>query len=145
MKATKLGAMKSFLLSLCMLCLVACGPSTETVDVVGTPASPASDGKVVVEPHPEFGNGHITIELTSVTPPERMNAPAHFFVVWQKIGADSHQIGQLEYNAEKREAHFEGSVLSGPFELIVTAETTARPQMPSGHMLMVKSMHGQGS
>lgn len=143
-KPPKLSTMKRVGFLMCAVMLAACGPSTETVNVLGTPASQATDGKVVLEPQPDFGNAHISLELTHVTPPERLSAPAHFFIVWQKIGSNSYQIGQLDYDAEKREARFEGSVLSGPFELIVTAESSARPQQPSAQMLLVKTMHGEG-
>lgn len=136
----------AFALTALALGTTACGPSKEKVSVTGTPASPATDGTIEVVPHPDFGNASISIALTNVTPPDRLNPTARFFVVWQKIGTAYAQIGQLKYDAgsEDKKATFEGSVLSGPFELVITAEANSHPQMPSQHMLLMKQMHGQG-
>jgi len=128
-----------------LLALAACGPSTETVKVVGTPASPATDGTVTVVPRPEFGNAQVKIELTHVTPAERLSPAARVFVVWARRGTDAENLGTLEYDATSRVARFEGSVVSGPFDLLVTAETNVRVTDPSPFVLLAKTLRGSGA
>lgn len=127
------------------LTLGACGPSTENVKVTGTPASPATDGTVAVAPRTEFGNALLKIDLTHVTPPERLNPSSRVFVVWARRGTTSQSLGTLEYDASSRAARFEGSVVSGPFDLLVTAETSARATEPSPFVLLAKTLRGSGA
>lgn len=124
--------------------LAGCGPSTETIKVSGTPASPATDGSVTVDPRPEFGNGTLKIELKFVTPPERLSPSARVFVVWAKHGTSAENLGTLDYNATDRDARFESSVVSGPFVLLVTAETNGRATVPSSFELLSKTLRGSG-
>lgn len=128
-----------------LVTLAACGPSTETVKVVGTPASPATDGTVTVVPRPSFGNAELKIELTHVTPAERLSPAARVFVVWARRGTSAENLGTLDYDADSRGARFEGSVVSGPFDLLVTAETNVRATDPSPFVLLAKTLRGSGA
>jgi hypothetical protein len=127
-----------------VLVLTACGPSTETVKVSGTPASPATDGSVTVAPRPQFGNAELKIDLKFVTPAERLSPTARIFVVWARHGNVAENLGTLEYDGSTRGARFEGTVVSGPFDLLVTAETSARAAEPSTFVLLAKTLRGSG-
>lgn len=123
----------------------ACGPSDELVKVTGTPASPATDGTVDLAPRAEFGNAVLKVELTHVTPAERLSPSARVFMVWARRGTTAECLGMLDYDATSRAARFEGSVVSGPFDLLVTAETSARVTQPSAFVLLAKTLRGAGA
>ncbi len=125
--------------------LAACGPSNESIKVSGTPASPATDGTVDLSPRPEFGNARVKIELTHVTPAERLSPAARVFVVWARRGTSAENLGTLQYDATTRAAKFEGSVVTGPFDLLVTAETNVRVTEPSPFVLLAKTLRGAGA
>lgn len=126
------------------LLLAACGPSSEHAKVSGTPASPATDGEVDVVPRADYGNASLAIDLTHVTPAERISPAAHVFVVWARRGDVYTRLGKLKYDQQSREAQFEGTVVTGPFDLVITAEPSPDALMPSAYVLLQRTMHGSG-
>src|SRR5262249_40751081 len=124
------------------LVLAACGPSAEHAKVTGTPASPATDGTVDVTPKADFGDADLSIDLTHVTPAERISPAAHVFVVWARRGEIYTRLGKLKYDQQSREAQFEGGLVSGPFDLVITAEPREDVIMPGPYVLLQRTMHG---
>jgi hypothetical protein len=130
----------SLLLALALFGAPACGPSAETVQVRGTPASPATDGEVSLTPDARYGNAKLVVRLTHVTPAERLSPTARTFVVWARRGGAAQRLGTLAYDPQSREASFEATVTPGPFELLVSAETSADAAEPSPYVLLTKPL-----
>jgi hypothetical protein len=120
--------------------VVACSSSDETVQVRGTPASPATDGEVVLTPDARFGNARLAVRLTHVTPAERLNPSARIFVVWSRRGTMVQRLGTLAYDPHSREASFEATVVPGAFELVISAEASPEVAEPSPYVLLSKSL-----
>ena len=134
--------MRFTLLVTLALSLIACNPSDEMVQISGTPASRGTDGVVRLEQESDYANTTVSIELTHVTPPERINQSARVYVVWARQDGATIRLGKLDFDDKSREATFEGTVFRGPFELLVTAEASAGVRMPSANLLIGKTMRG---
>ncbi len=132
------------LLALCAAsALVAgCGPREEKLAIHGSPRSSGMDGQVTVTPQPEFGNSKVRVDLTFVTPPDRIAPGARTYVVWDRRGDRLTRLGQLQFDGESREAKFEATTLPGGFELMVTAEPNANVPLPSPQTLLIQRVVG---
>jgi len=121
-----------------------CGPRAEKIAIHGTPRSSGMDGEVTVTPMTRFGNVQVAVTLTFVTPPERISPTARLFAVWDRRGDRITKLGQMEFDAESREAKFEATTMPGAFELMVTAEPTAAAASPSPQTLLIQRVAAGG-
>ena len=80
-------------------------------------------------------NGNLAIELESkhLAPPDRLSTPHSVHVVWvQPAGKQPEVLGQLRVNPYDMDASFKTSVPYHNFDIFVTAEDNAKPDVPSG-------------
>lgn len=144
MRTASIRGRTSALLVLCASGALAlgCGPKEEKLAIHGSPRSSGMDGQVTVTPQPQFGNAKVRLELTFVTPPDRLAPNAHAYVVWDRRGDKLTRLGQLQFDAESREAKFEATTLPGGFELMVTAEPSGNAPIPSPQTLLIQRIVG---
>lgn len=119
-----------------------CGPREEKLAIHGSARSSGMDGQLTATPQPDFGNTKVHLELTFVTPPDRLTPNAHTYVVWDRRGDRLTKLGQLQFDAESREASFEATTLPGGFELMVTAEPNGNALVPSPQTLLIQRIVG---
>ena len=94
-------------------------------------SNPAAMGVVHVNTE-RNGNLALEVEAKHLAPPDRLS-PAHSnYIVWvQPSGQQPQMLGELRVNTQDEAASFKTSVPYHNFDIVVTAEDTAKPTTPS--------------
>lgn len=100
-----------------------CGPLR--YEVAATAAAVGADAKITAEPSKDLGLTRLRVEVSNLAPPDRVQAGAAVFVVWQRRDEASEwmRIGALKYDEGARSALLEGATVPETrFLLQITAE-----------------------
>jgi hypothetical protein len=118
---------------LASMALAGCGGPSEQ-DVKGTELAPGADAHITADVDSDASTTRLAVDVTHLSPPERIEAGSKHFVVWQRPRAESpwRRVGVLDYDAEARRGELlEMTVPHANFELLITAEKQSIPKSPS--------------
>lgn len=108
-----------------------------TVKLAGSPQVPAAEGTVAIKSG-ENNNTRLKIDVHHLAPPERVSPGATALVVWASpmaAGGTPQNIGALRVN-DKLDGELDTVTPLREFELLITAESFATVQAPSGPRLL---------
>ncbi|PCC68975.1 hypothetical protein SAMN02745121_05692 [Nannocystis exedens] len=91
-----------------------------------------SDAKIVAKKN-KTGTYAVTLDVTNLAPPSRLDTEATAFVVWLVTGdLPAVRAGALAYDEDNRRGQLEVSSPSSAFTVLITLEKDPAPASPSG-------------
>ncbi|MBZ5710596.1 hypothetical protein [Nannocystis pusilla] len=91
-----------------------------------------SDAKIVAKKN-KTGTYAVTLDITNLAPPSRLDAEATAFVVWLVSGdLPAVRAGTLAYDEGDRRGQLEASSPNAAFTVLITLEKDPTPASPSG-------------
>jgi hypothetical protein len=118
---------------------VACGPLK--YEVAATAAAVGADAKITADPLKEQGFTRLRVEIENLAPPDRVQAGAAAFVVWQRRDDTSEwiRVGALKYDEGARKALLEdATVPETRFTVQITAEEGPQVQKPGATVVFTQ-------
>jgi hypothetical protein len=97
----------------------------------GSERAPGADFDLLVENH-DSGNWIVTVTVSNLTPPARLNPEMTVWVVWfAPREGNPTRAGVLQFNEDERTGRLRATVAHSVFQVIVTAETAPDVGTPS--------------
>lgn len=91
-----------------------------------------SDAEIVVKKN-KTGTYAVTLDVTNLPPPSRLDAEASTFVVWLVTeGTPAVRAGALAYDEGDRRGRLEATSPNKSFTVMITLERESTPASPSG-------------
>jgi hypothetical protein len=98
--------------------------------LVSTGIAPAAEGKVITGTD-RNGNTDIEVQVKHLAAADKLTPPKQMYLVWiQARGKDPELLGVLRVN-ENLEGSLKAATPYKTFDILLTAEDTAQPQLPS--------------
>lgn len=121
--------------------LLACGGPLD-YRVRSSNVAPGGDAHITADVNRETNTTKLVVDVTNLTPADRIEAEKGHFVLWQRKNSEKPwvRVGGLDFDAEAREGHFEGSVPEVVFELIISAEKNLDSASPSTHIVFSQNV-----
>ena len=111
------------------IALAGCGGPT--YHVAGSDLALGADAVITVD-EIDGGNIEVTVDVTNLTPPERLGSGLTSYVVWfRRPGADTHKAGAIEYDPDERRGQMRATFTDRRFDVSVTAERNRNAIEPS--------------
>jgi hypothetical protein len=127
---------------LALLCLSCGGPLRYQTKSTGQ--VPGADAEIEANVQEEQRQTQLTVQITNLPPPERVEASSQHYVAWYRRGPDSvwTRVAALAYEPDSREANLQGSVPELKFMLEITAEPTPDVVSPSPNVVFAQDIGG---
>lgn len=98
--------------------------------LISTGIAPAAEGKVITGTD-RNGNTDIEVQVKHLAAADKLTPPKQMYLVWiQARGKEPELLGVLRVN-ENLEGSLKSSTPYKTFDILLTAEDTAQPQLPS--------------
>jgi hypothetical protein len=129
-------------LGLVLLCLSCGGPLR--YETKSTAQVPGADARIEANVNEEQRQTQLTVQITNLPPPDRVEASSQHYVAWYRRGPESvwTRVAALAYEADSREANLQGSVPEVKFMLEITAEPTPDVAAPSPNVVFAQGIGG---
>jgi hypothetical protein len=119
-------------LTICAALLVLPACKTTSYTVASGPPTYAADANIKVKPN-KTGVGQITITVTHLAPPKRIDKANAGYVAWLLVGEQAPvKLGALEYNENKRRGVLHATTPQKKFQIQITLEKSLTVQSPTG-------------
>jgi hypothetical protein len=103
--------------------------------LVNTGITPAAEGKVITSTD-RNGNTQAEVQVKHLATPQKLTPPRQAYLVWvQPRGKSPELLGVLRVN-DKLEGNLTATTPYKVFDIIVTAEDTPHPEMPSDTVVL---------
>jgi len=107
--------------------------------LVNTGAAPAAEGKVITD-NDRNGNTGVEVQVKHMATPQSLTPPRQAYLVWvQPRGKDPELLGALRVN-ENLEGSLRAATPYKDFEILITAEDSAKPESPSSAVILKGSV-----
>lgn len=107
--------------------------------LVNTGAAPAAEGKVITT-NDRNSNTNVEVHVKHMATPQSLTPAHQTYLVWvQPRGKDPELLGALRVN-EDLEGSLKATTPYKDFEVLVTAEDSMRPEMPSSNVILKGSV-----
>ena len=107
--------------------------------LVNTGAAPAAEGKVITD-NDRNGNTGVEVQVKHMATPQSLVPPRQTYLVWvQPRGKDPELLGALRVN-ENLEGSLRAATPYKDFEILITAEDSAKPESPSSAVILKGSV-----
>lgn len=124
--------MTRVLVSLFTAVLLSTSACATTVQAPTHAPALGSDAKIVAKKN-KTGTYAVTLDVTNLAPPSRLDTEATSFVVWLVTGdLPAVRAGALAYDEGDRRGQLEASSPSSAFRVLITLEKDPAPASPSG-------------
>ncbi|WAS96002.1 hypothetical protein [Nannocystis punicea] len=124
--------MKRALAPLFTAILLSATACSTTVQAPTSAPALGSDATIVAKKN-KTGTYAVTLDVTNLAPPSRLDTEATTFVVWLVTGdLPAVRAGALAYDEGDRRGQLEASSPSKAFRVLITLEKDATPASPSG-------------
>jgi hypothetical protein len=116
-----------------VVALAGCGGPLKQ-QIKGSQIAAGSDATITAKIDTSHSETQLNIEATNLPPPDRIDAGANNFVVWERKDPKGtwSRIGSLEYDAGGRSGKWQGKAPETNFDMMITVEKEAGPASPSG-------------
>lgn len=122
---------KQTLLAVAVLAIAGCRLQTDSAMLQPSDRAPATEAEVEIDRHKlrKTGNSELSLDVDHLPPPAELGDNLTTFVVWLKPeGAEQPQnMGELEYDPNRRHGSLDILTPYDQFSLWVTAEPAATP------------------
>jgi hypothetical protein len=127
---------------LALMCLSCGGPLRYQTKSTGQ--VPGADAEIEANVNENQRQTQLTVEITNLPPPDRVESSSQHYVAWYRRGPDTvwTRVAALAYEPDTREANLQGSVPELKFMLEITAEPTLDSASPSPNVVFMQEIGG---
>jgi hypothetical protein len=104
--------------------------------LTNTGIAPAAMGTVTTS-NDRNGNTEVEVKVQHMATPQSLTPPAQTYLVWvQPRGQQAELLGALRVNSDNLEGSLKGTTTYKDFNVLVTAENTTKPDVPSDTVIL---------
>jgi hypothetical protein len=127
---------------LVLTCLACGGPLRYQTPSTG--AVPGADADIEADVNEQQRQTQLTVEITNLPPPDRVEPSSQHYVAWYRPGPDAlwTRVAVLAYEPDTRQGRLQSSVPELRFVLQITAEPSVDGASPSPNVVFVQEIGG---